>query len=61
MKIEQKGDTLVITIDTSAEARKSAVASKSGKTMVLDTTHGFTRYGDVSVSMTTTIPKAATA
>lgn len=59
MKIEQKGDSLVITVDCSAEARKTATPSSTGKTMVLATTRGFTRYGDVGVSLNVTIPKPA--
>ena len=58
---EIKGDKLILTIDVSAAARQSAQASKSGKTLVLATTGGFTRFGDVSVSLNCTLPKPATA
>lgn len=54
-KIEQKGDTLVITIDTSKAAREAAQPSKSGKTKVLASTRGFTRFGDVGISLNATI------
>lgn len=55
-KIEQRGDTLVITIDTSKAARDAAALSQSGKTRVLATTRGFTRFGDVGVSLNCTVP-----
>jgi len=51
MKIEKKGDTLVLTIDISAAARASAAPSASGKTKVLATTHGFTNYEGVGISL----------
>lgn len=56
IKGEIKGDTLVLTIDISKAARDQAVASKSGKTRVIATTHGFTRYADIGVSVNATIP-----
>lgn len=58
MNIKQEGDKLVITIDTSKAARDAAQPSQSGKTRVLATTRGFTRYGDVGVSLNVTIPAA---
>lgn len=61
MNIVQQGDKLVITIDTGAEARKGAAPSQSGKTLVLASTRGFTRYGDVGVSLNVTIPAPAKA
>lgn len=51
-----EGDKLILTIDISKAAREAAVASKSGKTMILATTSGFTRFGDVAVSLNATIP-----
>jgi hypothetical protein len=53
---EMKGDNLVITIDCGKAAREEAHPSKSGKTKVLATTGGFTRIGDVSVSLNATLP-----
>lgn len=58
MKIEMRGDMLVIEIDCSAAARERAPDSKSGKTRLLATTSGFSKIGDVSVSLNVTIPKA---
>lgn len=55
---EIKGDKLILTIDCSTTARQNAEASKSGKSRVLATTHGFTRYGDMAVSLNVTIDKA---
>lgn len=55
IKGEVKGDTLVLTIDISEGARKSAQPSKSGKTKILATTGGFTGFGDVKVSLNATI------
>ena len=52
---EIKGDLLVLTIDISKAAREKAEPSKSGKTKVLASTRGFTRFGDVSVSLNATI------
>lgn len=53
---EIKGDQLILTIDISKEARQAAQPSSTGKTMVLATTRGFTRFGDVGVSLNCTIP-----
>lgn len=63
MQVQSKleGDKLILTIDVSKAAREAAVASKSGKTMILATTGGFTRFGDVAVSLNATIPAKATA
>lgn len=52
---ELKGDKLVLTIDVSKAARDAAVPSKTGKTMILATTGGFTRFGDIAVSLNATI------
>ncbi len=59
IKSELKGDFLVLTIDVSKVARDAAQPSKSGKTRVLATTNGFTRFGDVSVSLNCTLPATA--
>lgn len=55
VKGELKGDLLTLTIDVSKAARDAAQPSKSGKTKILATTSGFTRFGDVSVSLNATI------
>lgn len=54
-----QGDKLVLTIDVSEAARKAASPSKSGKTLVLATTGGFTRFGDVAISLNATLAKPA--
>jgi hypothetical protein len=59
IKSEMKGDQLILTIDVSKAARDVATVSKSGKTRVLATTNGFTRFGDVSVSLNCTLPLTA--
>ena len=56
-KIE--GNVLTLTIDVSKAARDAATASKSGKTRILASTGGFTRFGDVSVSLNATLPMEA--
>lgn len=56
---KMEGDKLILTIDCSKAAREAAAPSKSGKTLVLATTGGFTRFGDVSVSLNATLPQAA--
>jgi len=56
---EIKGDKLVLTIDVSEAARKAAEPSKSGKTLVIASTRGFTRFGDIGVSLNATIPVKA--
>jgi len=53
---KMEGDTLVLRINTGKPARDSAEPSKSGKTKVLATTSGFTRFDDVGVSLNVTIP-----
>jgi hypothetical protein len=42
MNIQVKGTTLVIEVDISDAALKSAPMSSSGKSRVVATTHGFT-------------------
>jgi hypothetical protein len=58
MDIKVNGDKLVITIDISAEAFKSAPASASGKTRVVASTHGFANYvtpnGSLGLSLNAT-------
>ena len=56
-KIEVKGDVMTIVIDLSKSARDGVKLSSSGKTKVLATTNGFTRFNDVGVSLNVTIPK----
>jgi len=58
MKIEMRGETLVIEVDCGAAARERATDSKSGKTRILATTGGFQKFGDLGVSLNVTIPKA---
>lgn len=54
---EIKGDTLIVYIGISKSDRDAAQLSKSGKTKILATTGGFTRFGDVAVSLNATIDK----
>jgi hypothetical protein len=56
---EMKGDKLILTIDVSEAALKSAQPSSTGKTLSVATTNGFTRFGAVSVSLNATIPNPA--
>jgi hypothetical protein len=51
VQVKKQGDTLVLTIDISAAARAAAEPSKSGKTKVLASTHGFTNYEGVGLSV----------
>lgn len=53
---KMEGDKLILTIDCSKSARENAAPSKSGKTVILATTGGFTRFGDVSISLNATLP-----
>jgi hypothetical protein len=55
---EIKGDKLILTIDMSQAAMEAAQPSKSGKTRVLASTNGFTRFGNVGVSLNCTLPLA---
>ena len=61
MQIQGKieGDKLILTIDVSKAAREAAQPSKSGKTVLLASTGGFTRFGDVAVSLNATLPSRA--
>lgn len=52
---EVKGDKLILTIDIGEGARKGAVDSKSGKTRVLASTHGFTSINGIGVSLNCTV------
>ena len=54
VKHEVKGDLLILTIDVSAATLAKAEPSKSGKTKVVATTHGFTNLGAVGVSLNVT-------
>lgn len=56
---EIKGDKLIITCDMGDAARKAAQPSGSGKTVLVATTGGFTRIGDMSLSLNLTLPNAA--
>lgn len=53
---KMEGDKLILTIDCSKAAREAALPSKTGKTIILASTGGFSRYGDVSVSLNATLP-----
>lgn len=59
IKMEVKGDNLVITIDTSKASFDAASPSQSGKTKVLASTRGFTGVstplGTVKVSLNATV------
>ena len=58
MKIDVKGDVLTITLDVSKAAYDAAIPSASGKTKIVDSTHGFTGVvtpaGLVSLSLNAT-------
>ena len=54
VKTEVKGDLLILTIDVSAATLAKAAPSKSGKTKVVASTHGFTNIGSVGVSLNVT-------
>lgn len=58
MSVQSKveGDKLVLTIDISKAAMANAKPSSTGKTLCVATTHGFARFGEVSVSLNATIP-----
>jgi hypothetical protein len=51
MQIEQKGCSIVITIDIDEAALAAAEPSASGKTKIVATTRGFTRVGPVALSL----------
>jgi len=55
VQIERKGDKLILTLDISKAAQEAAVASKSGKTKVLATTHGFTSVEGIGISLNATV------
>ena len=56
VNIERKGDMIVISFPVNEAARGAAQPSTSGKTLVLASTNGFTRQGDVSISLNATLP-----
>ena len=57
---KMEGDKLILTIDCSKAAREQASLSKTGKTLILASTGGFTRFGDVAISLNATLPLPAT-
>lgn len=61
MSVQSKidGDKLILTIDISKAAREAAQPSTSGKTLVVASTNGFTRFGDVACSLNVTVPNVA--
>lgn len=56
---KMEGDKLILTIDCSKAAKDAAQVSKSGKTLILASTGGFTRFGDVAISLNATLPLPA--
>jgi hypothetical protein len=56
-EMNKEGTLLTLYIDVSKEARANSEMSSSNKTRVLATTSGFTRFGDVSVSVNATIAR----
>lgn len=58
MDVKINGDKLVITIDISPEAFKTAPPSTSGKSRVVASTHGFANYvtpnGSLGLSLNAT-------
>jgi hypothetical protein len=57
--IRLEGDKLVIVVDVSKAALDAAPASKSGKTRMVCTTHGFAKHGPVSISLNIIAPQVA--
>jgi hypothetical protein len=62
MNIRMDGDKLLIEVDCSPAALKSADSSKSGKTRIVATTSGFTGFatksgGQVRVGLNVTVPR----
>lgn len=55
-KTEIKGDTLVLTIDVSEASRKAAVPSSTGKTLLVASSRGKVRCGDVDLMFNALIP-----
>lgn len=53
---EIKGDKLIITCDVSEAVRKAAKPSGSGKTLIVASTGGFSKVGDLSLSLNLTMP-----
>ena len=56
IQMKQDGEKLVITIDCGKDAIANAKPSSSGKTKVVASTHGFTKVGNVSLSLNATVP-----
>lgn len=50
MQIERKGETIVITANVSELARKSAAPSSTGKSLIVDSTHGNAKVGEFTVA-----------
>lgn len=53
---EIKNGKLILIVDVDAETLKAAQPSSSGKTLVVGTTNGFSKFGNVSVSLNVTVP-----
>jgi hypothetical protein len=60
---EIKDGKLILTIDVDHDTLQDASPSKSGKTLLVATTGGFTRFGafGVSLNVTAPLPKAVAA
>jgi uncharacterized protein YaaQ len=54
---EVRDGKLVIIVDVSAKAIEGAQLSKSEKSKLLASTRGFTRFGNVALSMNVTVDK----
>jgi len=54
-----KDGKLFLEIDVSPEACKNAPNSASGKSFTVASTRGFTRFGNVGVSLNVTVPNGA--
>jgi hypothetical protein len=52
MNIRQEGDKLIVEIDISAEARANAPISSTGKSRVVESTHGFQAFGPAKLNVT---------
>jgi len=53
---EIKGDKLILTIDISQAARDAAPPSSSNKNLLVASSRGTMRFGDVGVLLNCTIP-----
>ncbi len=49
---ERKGDKLILTIDVSDATKKQAPISKTGKSRIVATTHGFAATDGIKLNLT---------